>query len=404
MLRNAQVTRGRRRAPTTRPVPAGRPCSTSTLDPVIEEAARLRVPATCSRSRSATRPVGPGISLSPPPAGSPSASPRWTTATTSRTPRASPPAMREVVTALHLRRGHQAPRRRARQGVALAGVPGPGRPLEFLDSRIKVGNALLGAPRGSSRLASRRAFKPIEGDDPKVAALAAGRTRRSPARISQARLVRRTSGAGQQRQTLRHRSAPWLVASPSLATSAGRSAPTSRNWRIDPSCGRDKKIAQRLVRGLRLAQARRRTGSDHHRAATQPGARQFPLIRGRRGTRPPDQRYQFFHWHLEFPDVFRVVDDDAPDHNGETGWQGGFTCIVGNPPWERVKLQEQEFFATRAASIANARTPPPGRSRSTGSGQQPRARRPERSTRTSRTNSAPPRAGATCSAIPDASR
>jgi hypothetical protein len=37
----------------------------------------------------------------------------------------------------------------------------------------------------------------------------------------------------------------------------------------------------------------------------------------------------FFHWEIEFPDV------DA---------QGGFDCILGNPPWERIKLQEQEFF------------------------------------------------------------
>ena len=37
------------------------------------------------------------------------------------------------------------------------------------------------------------------------------------------------------------------------------------------------------------------------------------------------------------------------------GWEGGFTCIVGNPPWERVKLQEQEFFAERDPEIAGAK-------------------------------------------------
>ena len=29
--------------------------------------------------------------------------------------------------------------------------------------------------------------------------------------------------------------------------------------------------------------------------------------------------------------------------------------MLGNPPWERVKLQEQEFFATREPEIANAK-------------------------------------------------
>ena len=32
----------------------------------------------------------------------------------------------------------------------------------------------------------------------------------------------------------------------------------------------------------------------------------------------------------------------------------GFDCIFGNPPWERVKLQEKEFFAERSPDIANS--------------------------------------------------
>ena len=48
---------------------------------------------------------------------------------------------------------------------------------------------------------------------------------------------------------------------------------------------------------------------------------------------------QFFHWHLEFPEVFE---------------NGGFDVVLGNPPWERIKLQQKEFFATRDAAIANA--------------------------------------------------
>lgn len=48
-----------------------------------------------------------------------------------------------------------------------------------------------------------------------------------------------------------------------------------------------------------------------------------------------------FHWPLEFPDVLG---------NG----RGGFDVVIGNPPWERIKLQEQEFFAARDAEIASA--------------------------------------------------
>lgn len=33
---------------------------------------------------------------------------------------------------------------------------------------------------------------------------------------------------------------------------------------------------------------------------------------------------------------------------------GGFDVVLGNPPWERVKLQEQEFFGSRDLAIAGA--------------------------------------------------
>jgi type I restriction-modification system DNA methylase subunit len=52
-------------------------------------------------------------------------------------------------------------------------------------------------------------------------------------------------------------------------------------------------------------------------------------------------KYRFFHWHLEFPEVFA---------------DGGFDVVLGNPPWERIKLQEKEFFAARDLEVANAPT------------------------------------------------
>jgi hypothetical protein len=46
------------------------------------------------------------------------------------------------------------------------------------------------------------------------------------------------------------------------------------------------------------------------------------------------------HWPLAFPEVMVA--------------KGGFDVVLGNPPWERIKLQEQEFFAIRDPDIANA--------------------------------------------------
>ena len=43
-------------------------------------------------------------------------------------------------------------------------------------------------------------------------------------------------------------------------------------------------------------------------------------------------RHRFFHWELEFPDVFR-----------EAG--AGFDAVVGNPPWDIAKPVSMEFFS-----------------------------------------------------------
>lgn len=50
---------------------------------------------------------------------------------------------------------------------------------------------------------------------------------------------------------------------------------------------------------------------------------------------------RFLHWELAFPTVWQ---------NG----QGGFDAIIGNPPWDRMKLQEVEWFAERKPEIAKA--------------------------------------------------
>ena len=69
------------------------------------------------------------------------------------------------------------------------------------------------------------------------------------------------------------------------------------------------------------------------------------------------QQYRFFHWHLEFPGIFTVPDSGTAGVDPATGWQGGFSCVVGNPPWERVKIQDKEFFAAVGRNdIADAKT------------------------------------------------
>lgn len=54
------------------------------------------------------------------------------------------------------------------------------------------------------------------------------------------------------------------------------------------------------------------------------------------------RQYRFFHWHLEFPGVFAAGDADGI---AETGWSGGFSCVIGNPPWETLQVEDKEFFS-----------------------------------------------------------
>ena len=60
------------------------------------------------------------------------------------------------------------------------------------------------------------------------------------------------------------------------------------------------------------------------------------------------RREEFLHWEAAFPGVWRHWQNRRPE--------GGFDAVIGNPPWDRIKLQEVEWFATRAREIALAPT------------------------------------------------
>lgn len=50
--------------------------------------------------------------------------------------------------------------------------------------------------------------------------------------------------------------------------------------------------------------------------------------------------HSVFHWWLAFPQIAA---------------KGGFSVLLANPPWERIKLQEEEFFANRSPLVASAK-------------------------------------------------
>jgi len=50
-------------------------------------------------------------------------------------------------------------------------------------------------------------------------------------------------------------------------------------------------------------------------------------------------QHTFFHWELEFPHIFY-------DENGNKRTNYGFNAVIGNPPWQGVKPDVDEFFTS----------------------------------------------------------
>ncbi|MGY5052466.1 Eco57I restriction-modification methylase domain-containing protein [Streptomyces sp. 900105755] len=229
----------------------------------------------------------------------------------------------------------------------------PGKPLGFLDAHVKHGNALIGAtPALLAKGIPDAAFEPIEGDDKKIASA-----------------VKKRNAAERGGQLSFHTEERIWVSNAAFATSLRKitGAPTNtlREVRLQSSRFRELEQSADYLRALHLADAwcaafvwPKNQGAptpvtegvfrDLQRAGSGiPVSTNDEIIR-------LAQQYEFFHWHLEFPEVFAVSEATNPDIDPATGWAGGFSCVLGNPPWERIKLQEQEFFAQRDVKIANA--------------------------------------------------
>ncbi len=57
---------------------------------------------------------------------------------------------------------------------------------------------------------------------------------------------------------------------------------------------------------------------------------------------------RYHHWQIAFPGVWTDWQSNEPT--------GGFDAVIGNPPWDRIKFQEVEWFAARKPEIAHADT------------------------------------------------
>lgn len=224
----------------------------------------------------------------------------------------------------------------------------PGRPLAFFDAQIRCGDSLIGVfGRGMLREGlPDEAYKPLTGDDKELS--------RRYARLNKEQRDR----AKKQPQLFGDWSPPDILA--------------ERDHKLKEMVQDDLASVEAKARGFEEIRAsddwqRLKTASDLYISANfymaafftpkaagvggidampltehvwQAAGGQVPAEHLRQGATLTSEKVSAFHWFIEFPEIMER--------------DGGFDVVIGNPPWERIKLQEQEFFAARSPVIANA--------------------------------------------------
>jgi hypothetical protein len=220
----------------------------------------------------------------------------------------------------------------------------PGKPLGFLDAHIQCGDSLVGVfdPKVLEQGIPDEAYKALTGDNPTVCTS----LKKDNARY---RKTNRTGGG--------------LQGSFNLAATRTRSPGQSRLQAIEAMP--ETSLPETAAKQAAYADWLQETGSDAKTLAanlytatfflpkTAESRAQVPttehllkLLGGQpiseameQAVQEATRNFRFLHWHLRF---------------GEVMENGGFDCVLGNPPWERIKLQEKEFFAARSEAIATA--------------------------------------------------
>jgi len=215
-----------------------------------------------------------------------------------------------------------------------------GKPLSFLDHRIRCGNSLVGVvdPEVLAAGIPDDAFTAVTGDDKKVAAVF--RKRNKQERSSNQRGFSFESHDHSDEYAKAKRELTDIAED--NAASVRRKAELYSGWRAGMQLSHDEAVAdlwtaQFLVQLARIDDPEVCTTAPFLDFA-QDAAKQPQKVAAAQSLA---LRHRFFHWHLEFPEVFQ---------------RGGFDCVLGNPPWERTALEELEFFALRSPEVMHAPT------------------------------------------------
>ncbi|PXF61543.1 MAG: restriction endonuclease [Candidatus Methanogaster sp.] len=212
------------------------------------------------------------------------------------------------------------------------------KPLNFLDHHIKCGNSLIGAtPELIEQGIPDEAFNPVEGDDRKVA-----------------KEIKSKNKNEKKQQTLDEfgleKEPTWAYEYEKLSH-AEEDDVDSVKWKQE--CYRaivesPKRQHEKLVADTWCSAFFWQLNGD----APPPTEATLRTMQKEMadGCVDPDtqstilelaEEHRFFHWHLEFPDVFE-------------GAEGGFDCVLGNPPWDVLQAEEKPWFIVRDEKIGLA--------------------------------------------------
>ncbi|MGW3715598.1 Eco57I restriction-modification methylase domain-containing protein [Streptomyces sp. NPDC005133] len=235
----------------------------------------------------------------------------------------------------------------------------PGRPLGFLDSYIKYGNGLIGATPALMRDGiPDKAFKKTEGDDEGWARQLLTRNteeRRGQGGLFEIETETKVANASFARGLLRITAAP----ADSL-TDVRRKEAAYRDWSTSVEYLHALHLADTWCAAFVWVKHEDAPPAVTHkvfRGLEDPDGDAAPQSTHDEIVRLHNQ-YAFFHWHLEFPEIFTVPEEgDASADTGAvdpaTGWAGGFSCVVGNPPWDKVDFHDKQYFSVVAPEIAD---------------------------------------------------
>ena len=207
----------------------------------------------------------------------------------------------------------------------------PGKPLSFLDRHIRVGNSLLGAtPELIEAGLPDAAFKPIQGDDKNTCSEL--RKRNKTEREYGQRDLGLVAESDEEYDSLATRSRSIDHAPDGTLEDIRRKDAQFRRMQESEDFLHVHQVADAWCAAF--VWPKRPDATDALTTDTLRRLREDPNALApaqRHETKRIAERYQFFHWHLAFPEVFAA---------------GGFDCVLGNPPWERREASGEGVVRT----------------------------------------------------------